>query len=224
MSVTFGTPVVSAFSTTPHTPIIALTGVTSGQPIVLFLFSENGSSTSSAPTDTFATPYTWTRIVNNTSAACFVEVWIGTGGVGTLGTITGHYTAGLNGGYAVPCIGASTASGASAVDVSASKSGSGLAQSLRMTPNYSGEGAVVGAVAQVGGNSMNTALPSPWVNTRVTADGYANSYPSPPSGSLPANWTTGSSVAWATAGVIVKAASDTPFATVGPFVGRLSHA
>ena len=108
---------------------LALSGVTSGQPIVVFFSCSKYFSGSFATTwsDTFSTPYTWTVILNLTSAAdanAQLGILVGTGGSGTSGTITiGGATGGGSsgkltflGGFALPLTGASLGSGAAIVN------------------------------------------------------------------------------------------------------------
>ena len=52
-----------------------------------------------------------------------MEIYIGTGGTGTSGTVTVTAPSGLMGGYAFPMYGASTSAGLAAVDVHGNSGG-----------------------------------------------------------------------------------------------------
>jgi hypothetical protein len=113
---------------------VVVSGVISGQPIVAV--THTGSSNAASVSDNFSTPMTWTRIVS-VGGSVNTNIWIGTGGVGTSGTITvtGAASAGI---IAVPLAGCSTAAGASAVDTSGSASVAwGSPVTLSLTPSTS---------------------------------------------------------------------------------------
>ncbi len=227
MSVTFGTPVTSTGSSSSQGATLPMTGVTSGQPIIVLLASANSYNMSSISiSDTFSTPYTWTVVqTEGNSNYAGLAIVIGTGGAGTSGTITATVTSGSGyiGGWAVSCNGASTASGLSAVDAyGGALAGTGTTlSSVSITPTLSGEGVVYA----VGGNQNITSGPaSPWVNTTVNCGGsfpssvMASTYQSPPSGSaLTCTWTAAAanSQNTPTLGLIVKAAASAPTANSG---------
>jgi hypothetical protein len=218
MAVTFGTPVVQVLNANAKTMTFAMSGVTSGQPIVIVWspFQYNASSEVTY-SDTFSTPYTYTQIDNSlTTAGSGIVTAILTGGSGTSGTITivTTYSNDEDGGVAIPCIGASTASGLSAVDVHgiAANAASLTPASVSLTPGASGEGAVYGCMQAAYATPAITGSPgSPWVNTACNYTSYnflgVATYASPASGSaLATSWTLNSSKATNVAGVIVKAA------------------
>ena len=212
MSVTFATPVSST------TGSVSLTGVTSGQPIVLFV--DFGSSPSVS--DNFTTPYTWTQVavVSETgkSGTVYKYAFIGTGGAGTSGTIT------LTGGgllTAVAAIGASILSGMSAVGVygtlASGTTYSTTASSPTMTPTTTGEGAVYSLMLVDLANDVTVSgVPSsPWVSGYVLLGssqvGVTSTYASPPTSSLSTSWTLANPQAGYTRtlsiGVVLKAYS-----------------
>lgn len=65
-------------SVVSQTGSVALTGVISGDPLIVQCFFDY------PPSDDFATPYTWVNLVNES----LLRVWLGTGGSGTSGTVT----------------------------------------------------------------------------------------------------------------------------------------
>jgi hypothetical protein len=218
MSVTFGTPVAVNYVASGQTNALVMSGVTSGQPIILVWGTLNFNVDTVTIADTFSTPYTWTRIDAGTSGSGYgCETWIGTGGAGTSGTIT--ITTGLTnsqpGSVAIPCIGASTAAGLGAVDVHSmgTNSASTTIASVSLTPTAAGEGAFyVGGQAAFSSPAITASPSSPWTSTAVTWSGatYMSvaTEPSPTSGSaLTTSWTMNSSQPSFVAGVIVKAAS-----------------
>lgn len=214
MAVTFGTPVVNNLANrTSFT--LAMSGVTSGQPILVFDY-EWIVVGASGISDDFATPYTWTRVQREAVAADAkaVEVWIGTGGAGTSGTITvTRAVTATWGGIGVACVGASTAAGLDAVDshnVSYSNS-SATVSPYSLTPSASGQGALY----CYGGTFYNpTTVPaSPWVNTPLksgtTSTAAIATYASPASGTpLSTSWVRAAAAAYNSVSVIVKSASS----------------
>jgi hypothetical protein len=213
MNVTFGTPVVydnptEAFSTSFA---MALSGVTSGQPVVAVAFFYTGTSLPSGISDTFATPYTWTMIVESNSNYP-ASLWIGTGGAGTSGTVTVSGPNGRWGGYCVPCIGASSGAGSAAVDTSASSNGTTSNPSApTLTTSAAGEGLV--CVINIGNPAYSASGPgSPWTSTAVTLGGaevaVGATYPAAPSGSSSPSWTAtiDPTDGWDAVGAAIKAA------------------
>ena len=124
---------------------VALTGVASGQPIVVAI-GIDGAETVTGIADTFATPYTWEQVVlsdNGLSAA----IWIGTGGSGTSGSVTVTLSD-ANSGFQFTCycaVGASTAAGLAAIDASNIANGSTTTTLTipSVVPTVPGDGAVV---------------------------------------------------------------------------------
>jgi hypothetical protein len=145
--IALGTIKYSADISGPRTTYpIVMTGVTSGQPILLAHVAQGATSAVSGIADTFATPYTWTKVESQATYQD-VELWIGTGGVGTSGTITVTAASAAIGGMAQPFTGASTAAGLLAIDVhghnSAANPGSGNPlMTLSLTPTAAGEAIV----------------------------------------------------------------------------------
>ena len=198
MSVTFGTALKNTTASMPNPWTVGTITVISGQPIILWVTDPSFGDTVDSISDTFATPYTWTAVTAATDNSN-VQPFIGTGGVGTSGSILIHSNSmALDGvsAIAVPCIGASTAAGLSAIDAAGKASGD---TGPSLTPGASGEGAtyLAAGAAPVGGPS------SPWVLVTETYQSMAL-YASPPSGSpLAPVWTTASYIG----GIIVKAGS-----------------
>ena len=223
MAVTFGTPVITAILASQTAVAFALSGVTSGQPIVVIHTNFSGDGASSI-TDTFSTHYTWILLESSTpsQSGLLCEMWLGTGGAGTSGTATINVTSSIAGGAAVPCVGASTAAGTGAVDVKGvtTSGGSALASpavSPSLTPGAAGEGAIYACQAY----SAATGPTSPWTSTPINYGavnyGSLSLYPSPPSGSaLQTSWSYSSNQNWGCPAVIMKAA-----AAVTPTSGML---
>ena len=117
---TAGTPVTSDPPATSRANFtLAMTGVTSGQPIVVGAWGWEDVSTVA---DSFATPYTWAKLeaLGPWGAADYMSLWLGTAGVGTSGTITVTLaSSGHCGGWAFPL------AGAGAVDVHGQTNGVG---------------------------------------------------------------------------------------------------
>jgi hypothetical protein len=209
MSVTFGTPVENDYTNVTSMAFV-MSGVVSGQPIVLVCSDVGTAAPSIGISDNFATPYTWTVIDSNSDVTgLYLRTYIGTGGVGTSGTITLTCASGTYpGGVAVPCIGASLAAGLSAIDVHGINAVLGYSQ----TPSAAEEGAVCGTVES--GGTLTAFPSSPWVNTQVDYSAAAHAsvatYASPASGSvLTASW-TGTGTHYLSVGLIVKAAGAAP--------------
>lgn len=131
---------------------LSLTGVTSGQPLIIFC----GGVTMPTITDTFATPYTYTQITT-TGGGPSGQLIVGTGGSGTSGTLT---SSGDNLILVAPCTGASLASGAAIIDQSAPSSSN--TSTGNVTPSVAGE-AVIGMIQ------------SPYEGIDYTGSAYAES-------------------------------------------------
>jgi hypothetical protein len=178
MAVGFGTPVSANFSVTSSI-VLSMSGVTSGQPIVLTVMSMNETTLPGSPvSDSFSTHYTWSlaQQISGSNGPADVSVilqqWIGYGGSGTSGTITIATTAG---GYwaaqAVPCTGALTGSN----PVDGGGPGGGLALLTTMTYTATANGADEGAVLafiQGGGVSQNLTVGSGGTWSDLTFSGY----------------------------------------------------
>jgi hypothetical protein len=178
--------------------------VTSGQPI-LFFYTDLVFDSFATLSDNFTVPYTWTTVQQEGDGA---QVYIGTGGQGTSGTISIsglQFTGDTVSLMAVPCIGASTAPGLQAIDVSGKATSSTAGPSL--TPVNPGEGAVYLAAGTtvVGGPS------SPWVLTTQAEQSLAT-YAAPPFGAaLAPTWTSGITDS---VGLVIRAAQPAPVQTV----------
>ena len=134
----FGTPVITTLSGPRTTWTAALTGVTSGQPIILVHATQGYATALSSIADTFGGHYAWTRVDGNNTYQD-LEIYIGTGGTGTSGTVTVTAPSGIIGGMAVPMIGASTSAGLGAVDVHGNTATFGSAIQMGLTPTASYE-------------------------------------------------------------------------------------
>ena len=216
MGVTFGTPVVNTMSSrTSFT--LAMSGVTTGQPILVMTYGWSVAGASGI-TDDFATPYTWTKVVQkNTVNSTNTEVWIGTGGAGTSGTLTvaRDGAAVTWGGIGTALAGASTAAGAGAIDSSGSSSSASdvTLTPAPLTPSAAGQGALYAW----GGAFYNpTDYPdAPWASTDLqtgaTKTAGQATYASPTaSESLATTWTSAGAGAWNSVSVMVKAEDTTP--------------
>ena len=211
MAVAFGTAVEVDMATSTSLALPSIT-VTSGQPIFVYVYKWNTSGPISL-TDTFSTGYTWTLVDDTIAAGVGSWLYIGTGGVGTSGVITVNYANDHAGAVAVPCSGASTASGLSAIDVHGNNNGSGLtATSPTLTPGASGEGAFM----CWGGGTYNPTDPTgSWTTKDIATSGTRTAgaawQGSPTSGvGLSTTWVSTSSGAWNAVGAIVKAAAVPP--------------
>ena len=142
-SLAFGTPVVSNISGPRTTWAAALTGVVSGQPIIVVHATQGYTTALTSIADTFGGYYTWTRVDGNNTGTQDLEIYIGTGGTGTSGTVTVTAPSGLIGGVVVPLTGASTSAGLGAVDVHGNASAVYPASlALGLTPSAAWEGAI----------------------------------------------------------------------------------
>lgn len=142
----FGTPGGSNISGPRTTWSVSLTGVVSGQPIILAHAVCGTNTLLISVADTFSTPYTWTVIDSNAAyGALAVRLLIGWGGVGTSGTVTVTAPSGSIGGVAIPMTGASTSAGIGAIDNygnAYAPSGYYAGMVPPLTPAAAGEGAL----------------------------------------------------------------------------------
>jgi hypothetical protein len=218
MGVTFGAPVYSGLTNNVTTASLSLSGVTSGQPIIIVLFALNATSESPSFSDSFSSHYTYTKITgagaSYQGSYVLTETWIGTGGSGTSGTISVSNLGGnYNGGYAVSCVGASTASGLSAIDTYGFNSSSTTSTQM-ITPSLSPT-AGGGAIYAVGNNGypISSSPGSPWVVTNLPSPSTlcgAATYSNVPSGALQTSWYQSTAYgSWCTVAVVVKAATFT---------------
>jgi hypothetical protein len=215
MTVSFGTPGVTNIANVT-TSSVALTGVTTGQPILLWLDEINNQTVPNASniSDTFDTPYTWVKVGSDAEYSSHARaLYIGTGGAGTSGTIsiTNLGSAAYVGLIAVSCFQASIAAGLGAID---QMGYGGVASGTTVigpsiTPGVAGEGAAyfVGT-----GDVIASEPSSPWANYDMTYAGSA--YASAAlqadcaSGSpITFNWTQNSSVPAFAIGVLMLNAS-----------------
>jgi hypothetical protein len=217
MAVTFSPAVPSNPNSFSNSATFTLTmsGVVSGQPIIIAGYDGycdfNGLSPSFS--DNFATPYTYTPVVEafNTNSPSSVALYIATGGAGTSGTITltiNPYC--YNFLYAVACSGASTLNGANAIDQSGILLSNGTTQnSPSLTPTYANEGAVYTLVSL--GETVSSSPGSPWVVSSQPGFASIATYSNPTNGSaLSTSWVTTPTIQYATAGLIIHAAGYTP--------------
>ena len=161
----FGTPVINQIGLVARTTwAAALTGVVSGQPIIVVHITQGYTTALTSIADTFAGHYTYTRVDGNNTGTQDLEIYIGTGGTGTSGTVTVTAASGLIGGAAIPMTGASTSAGLGAVDVHGNTSGSGAGNlGLSLTPTAAWEGAIFAALTAdpyIAG--YNPPFPSPY--------------------------------------------------------------
>jgi hypothetical protein len=159
-AVTFGSQVQSGPESQPSTSCaMTMSGVISGQPIVVLYLAWSADEPTGI-SDTFSTPYTWTLVDSLSATGERLSTYIGTGGEGTSGVITLTYASATVRAVAVPCIGASTAPGLSAIDVHGIASGSATSiDSVYLVPEASGEGAVYVLLAST---SLSAFPSSPW--------------------------------------------------------------
>jgi hypothetical protein len=188
--------------------VLPLTGVISGQPIVVFWFNLSSMAMPTGISDTFTTPYTWTAVDSPVNATDGIGAcsYIGTGGAGTSGTITLTSASVACGGCAIPLLNASTAAALAAVNVHGSNNGISTTPSLSLTPSAANECALFAAFT----NTANfTAVPgSGWAHIPLY---YSNAYiadvalaVAPASSvALTGTWTNASN-GWVTLGLVVK--------------------
>lgn len=226
--VAFGTPVSKTITASSTTVALAMTSVTSGQPLCLFITNASGST---VPTiaDNFSTPYSWTQVQTGLvggGASTGQYMFIGTGGAGASGTVTttlgGTFTAG---GQCVACTGASTASGLSAIDTSAllsTTAGSTSYLSPSLTPSAS-SGGYFGCM-DLGSVTM-TGPTSPWTSTLLSgsfgARGGIVTQTGLSSGTAyQATWTnTSSGKTYVSMGMIIKAQSFSSITGISTVTG-----
>lgn len=151
---------------------LAITNAATGQPIWLAFYGT--SHAVSTVTDTFSTPYTWTKLGNSG----YYESWIGTGGAGTSGTITVTPTASdICGGLAVPLRGCSTSAGAGAVQshsegVILSDAPGASGYSVTPSPPSAGQLYLASVVPYPYPTSRIQSVPrAPWRSALLTASG-----------------------------------------------------
>jgi hypothetical protein len=185
---------------------IPFTGVTSGQPILIAAVAGRAIS---GVSDNFSTPYTWTQ-VESIAATEYLELWIGTGGAGTSGTVSVAYGGStLAGAIGVAYVGASTAAGLSAIDVHGQTS-SADPLVLSLTPALNNGSAFYAAAVAL--TASISSLAAPWAAYTTSYGGSVNeSAGTRPAGlvALSGTWhpagVTGQAV-----GAVIKTASSTP--------------
>ena len=167
----FGTTVANDFGsgTTRTSYALAMTGCVSGQPIIVCHFTQFDTHVLTSITDTFATPHTWTKVDGSAAYGQDCEIYIGTGGAGTSGTITVTAPSAIMAGCATPLAGASTSAGLGAIDVHAHASGSTIPpypDGALVTPSLDWGGFVIatnaaypGAIYPVPGTPMAHRFP-----------------------------------------------------------------
>jgi phage-related protein len=216
-TISIGPPTTNPLSAgVRSTYTLSLSGVVSGQPIIVV--HDGANSAASGITDTFAGhAYTWTRV----QQLAGMDMWIGTGGSGTSGVLTVTVAPGggdFCGGWAFPLVGASLGAGLAAVDVYGDSAGT-AAVTLSLTPTAAGELAMYAAGSSVGYPIVATPA-APWASTRLLSAasssviGDAERYLSPPSGvALAASWASVSQPGSMFAiGAVIKTAGGAPAA------------
>ena len=223
-TIAFGVPVVTPTGTVnPYT--LALSGVVSGQPVMVANVTVLGAGVISSITDTFGGHYTWTK-VDGDASSYNVELWIGTGGTGTSGNVV--VTVGAGGtpaGAAIPMLGASASAGLAAIDVHGHGHGtiSGTVwppMTATLTPGAAGEAALFIWGDFGGDQGVFPVGPGlPWANVGFPAtpkgdwEGIATEQCSPASGvALTPVWvsTYQGNGPYGWAGAIIKTATGAP--------------
>ena len=163
-----GSPVTQQNQSGNYT--LTMSGVTSGQPILVAnLATTNLGATPIS--DTFSTPYTWTKIDSIAGSSRAVDLWIGTGGAGTSGVIT---VVGSNpsAGAAIPLSGASTGAGLAAIDVATAGTWNNVVSPVTQIDTTSSGGNLAATavgelfiVALSTDGIIATEPAAPWVNT-----------------------------------------------------------
>lgn len=202
----FGTPVVSNISGPQTTWAAALTGVISGQPILVVHATQGYNTVLTSIADTFSTPYTYVKVDGNNTTQD-LEIYIGTGGVGTSGTVTVTAPSGLIGGLVIPMQGASTAAGLSAINTNGNSNGAASPPSLSLTPTAVGEGALYAFLTDSPYSPAPT-FPVPNISTAILYSGGAvgrvGQYLYPANGVALAVAGVGNLPHWESAGAIIK--------------------
>ena len=209
----FGTCVGTNISGPRTTWAVTLTGVVSGQPIIVVHATQGYATALSSIADTFAGHYTYTRVDGNNTGTQDVEIYIGTGGTGTSGTVTITASSGNIGGYVIPMVGAATGVGLLAIDVHANATGTYPAQpSISVTPSAPWEGALI-AVLDAFPSTVQGFSPTPAWSRALSYSGSSventAGYLYPASGAALTATENTSSGAWNAAAAIVKG-SGTP--------------
>ena len=198
MSVGFGTIINEQVTGTSVSAYVV--APTSGQPIIAIVTQATaGYNYFGTISDSFATPYTWTLVQPWEGYTGLVTgVFIGTGGSGPNGDVTVTTTTSCTVAVtAFACVGASTASGLAAIDVSGVGTSTGTTfTSVSLTPSAPGGGAVyVGIPADANSTGTVTGFPggAGWSNSVQLYDAsnyYGVSlYASPPAGAaLSTSW------------------------------------
>jgi hypothetical protein len=193
---------------------LPISGAVAGQPILVLSYNWDGNVISGI-TDNFATPHTYVAVESVATGDSEVELWIGTGGTGTSGTVTvTSLTTSLWGGMAFPLYGASAGVGLAAVDTHNHASAL-LTATLSLTPTAANEIAIYGAAPDSWSIASTPPAP-PWaIATQLVNGGEVwaagTSYLSPANGvALPGTFTdTVTSATMYVLGAIVKTASGT---------------
>jgi hypothetical protein len=169
---TAGTPVTQQAITAVSYSLV-MTGIVSGQPILLANFNTVGALTGTPIVDTFATPYTWTKIdgAYNAGLVRSEELWIGTGGVGNGGTITvTQPSAGHAAGAAIPLTNATTKTALNAISQKTSAGWNGGGSATGFDTTTTGGNLVASAIGElyiviVVCDQVITPPASPWATT-----------------------------------------------------------
>jgi hypothetical protein len=200
---------------------LAMTGVISGQPIIVGTVNTLGTAVAvTGIADTFGGHYTWVKVDNSFGDT---EMWIGTGGTGTSGTVTVTMASAVAaGGWAVPLQGASVGVGLAAVDVHGNATATPGPATLALTPTAVGEIAIYAGMACT--NVNLSAWPgAPWLSNQLLYSplsrhvGDLDIYLGPASGS-PLSGTWNANTRTSCVGCIVKASgvAGTVFSVTNP--------
>ena len=210
MSVTFDTPVVVEFATTTSLTF-NMTGVTSGQPIIVTALCSSTEFANGATVSGMG--YTATLVQYAARNESFAQ-WILTGGSGTSGTITvTGLPSDIWAGFAVACVGASIASGLSAIESYGNSGSSSAVTSMTwsgLNINAANSGALYFAVLAAVAGSINgfpSGFTTSTANNGTYTYGALSTLSAPPVGALPATWTSTVAAGWNFGGLTVLAAT-----------------
>lgn len=229
-TVGFGTAVMAYGTSGGTTLTFPMSGVTSGQPIIIVITLAFGSFATSGPigassTDTFSTPYTYTELEGANTGT---DVLVLQGGTGTSGTITvnclpGGSSAGIYlEGYAIPCtnaypgtnFGHLVAAQGYGIYSPGSSSMTAVGAGVSLTPVSNLQGAVYWGAGNTPVETVTGIPSSPWVCYR-TSDiaSCLAAYSGTPSGSVlnPA-WVTSGTTYAQVFGIILNPGPSTPAA------------
>ena len=205
--IAFAYPVSSNISGPRTTWSAALTGVTSGQPLIVIHATQGYTTALTSIADTFGGHYTYVRVDGNNTGTQDLEIYVGTGGTGTSGTVTVTAPSGLIGGYVFPMTGASVGVGLATIDVHGNQSGTfPTPTTLQLTPTAPAEAAIFASLSAyplTGGVPLGYAA----LNNIVylgTIVGNVAELANPSSGiATPSSWTSAGAT-WNAVGAVIK--------------------